>query len=55
MAQMHQKDKPTYYNLVIMGNRVIAHHVPKSKVQKTIKEMSLTYAQKIEAVLEQEG
>lgn len=52
MAMMGTKDKPTYYNIVIMGNRIIASDVPKSKVHKIMKDLALTYNNhKMEAVL----
>lgn len=54
MAQMSERSKPQYYNIVILGNRVIASDVPYSKVQKVMKELSLTYNQKMEAKLIEE-
>lgn len=56
MAQMSNRDKPSYYNITIYnGTKVIAYNVPKSKVQKVIKDLSLTYNQKMEAQLVEEA
>lgn len=55
MAQFHERDEPTYYNLVNGLGEVVVAHVAKSKVFTVMTEYEKKHGEKLKIVLLEKG